>query len=196
VRRRFSFFGLVPSVIVPQEHWTRFLHHDTSMLKSMYAGYTFQAIWFNLTLLLFKAAIVLAVVIPAPNTLRQLAACCFIEAAIAIVLTIGRPFSNLWIDCLSRIGSFHQLAQLGMMALHRVEVRSNPVSPGYANYMTLTTSLYLAAVALIIIFVLVIPVIRSMFSKQVKSVNKIRLSKQVTAHQGNKPEQRKSAAVF
>ena len=141
----------LPTQQVRKEYFMQFLKYDTSMLKSLYQPFEFAFLWFNPLQLAFKAGVVAALVMAEPNGLVQLACCSLVEVVYALALVLFRPFSNGWIEALARVGSLHQLVQLGLMCLHRVKVADEPTSIGHGDQMIAAAIVYIVCVVCILV---------------------------------------------
>jgi hypothetical protein len=91
---------------LPDHLWQSILVRDRTLLKSVYHQYKFQYMWLHGPLLLFKLAQVLVVLYAGePNSLTQLTAVSIIEVLQLVTYLACRPFSDPWIDALSKAGS-------------------------------------------------------------------------------------------
>merc|ERR1719197_1000992 len=108
---------------VDEKKWAAILQRDESMFKGAYQQYEFRYMAVHGPLMVFKL-LQLAVVLYAgePNSLTQLMAAGAVEVAQLLALVLTNPFTDPWIDALSKAGAVHQVGQLGLMGLFRADV--------------------------------------------------------------------------
>ena len=150
----------LPQALPSRGEYDLFLSVDTSMLKSLYEPFDFAFFYMSPLQLIVKAAIVLCLVTTVPNSLTQLVIVSALEALYGLVIVFMSPYKNFWIEILARLSAMHQMLQLGLFSLHRVDIRQNPNGTGYTNQMILTSAVYFGLVVVIIFGVFVGPVIK------------------------------------
>jgi hypothetical protein len=144
---------------IDDAQWQAILQRDESMFKGAYQQYEFRYMAVHGPLMVFKL-LQLGVVLYAgePNSLTQLAAAGLVEVAQLAVLVATNPFTDPWIDALSKAGAVHQVGQLGLMGLFRADVAEDPGRRGAAFAMIGLATAYFVLVVAVIVFVVVVPV--------------------------------------
>jgi len=144
---------------IAADKWQAILQRDESMFKGAYQQYEFRYMAVHGPLMVFKL-LQLGVVLYAgePNSLTQLAAAGLVEVAQLAVLVATNPFTDPWIDALSKAGAVHQVGQLGLMGLFRADVAEDPGRRGAAFAMIGLATAYFVLVVAVIVFVVVVPV--------------------------------------
>jgi hypothetical protein len=143
---------------VQRQDYDAFLAVDESMLKALYSVFDFEQLFFGPVYLLYKAAIIIAVVGSQPRSLTQLTVVSIIEAAFGILLTVRSPYKNVFIEAVSRVSSLHQIVMLALTCLHRVDVADG--GDGYGPQMVLAVLVYAGFVVLIGIGIIISPWLR------------------------------------
>jgi hypothetical protein len=147
-----------------------YLKVDTTMLRAIYTPFEFDHMWAAPTVLLYKLVIALVVMVSTRNSLVQLSLAVAVEVVFALLFYAGMPCKNIWIDLLWRLGSMHQLVELGLMSLHRVVIRSNPEGTGYSRTMNLVTFCYIGVAGALMIALVIVPTAQRMYDAHQKKI--------------------------
>eukprot|EP00657_Telonema_sp_P-1_P002338 TRINITY_DN15453_c0_g1_i1.p1 TRINITY_DN15453_c0_g1~~TRINITY_DN15453_c0_g1_i1.p1 ORF type:complete len:183 (-),score=45.24 TRINITY_DN15453_c0_g1_i1:36-584(-) len=115
-------------------------------------------------LLFYRFLLTIVVVLISPNTLFQLGGATLVSLIFCFMLIIISPYVNVWLELLVRLGAFHNLTQLALFSLHRVDIRDDPNGGGYTSQMVAVTFLYIGIVGLLLIITVLFPFLRKKWS--------------------------------
>jgi hypothetical protein len=108
--------------------------------------------------LIFKIAVLLVVLYAGePNSLRLIVASGLAEGSQMLFFALTSPFVDPWVDLLSKCGSVHQIAQLGLMCIFRAQTYVNPKNRSAAVGMILVGTAYLCVAFTVIAVTVIIP---------------------------------------
>ena len=107
---------------VAERIWTtRILPLDKSLMRGMYDSYELPYLWFYPITLIFKLLLVVAVVVPDSNSLTQLTSTAAVEIVSMCLIVATNPFTDGWVDLVTKIGGLHQVLQLCLMGFYRID---------------------------------------------------------------------------
>ena len=143
---------------IDEADWNLFLAKDTSIMRALYEMYEFRYIAIHGVFLVFKVFMLLPVVFMERNSVGQLALAGGVEVGLLVLLSATDAFINPWMDALARVGSFHQILQIGLVALSRV-LDEHAQMIGYA--MIAVSLVYIAVLLVVIVHDIVLPYLAS-----------------------------------
>jgi len=142
--------------------YQQLLARDASMFKGVYEQYEFRWMVLNPVTFFFKIFIVMAVLYAGePNSLRLIVAAGVVEILQLVFYMTTSPFTDPWLDVLSKGGSLHQVAQLGLMCVYRADTYDDPEKKDAAYVMIALAVLYLILVIVVIVVVVGVPVYKA-----------------------------------
>eukprot|EP00658_Telonema_sp_P-2_P021480 TRINITY_DN18552_c0_g2_i2.p1 TRINITY_DN18552_c0_g2~~TRINITY_DN18552_c0_g2_i2.p1 ORF type:complete len:1891 (-),score=336.40 TRINITY_DN18552_c0_g2_i2:15-5687(-) len=131
---------------VLREDYIDFLELDNTIAGAIYRPYEYDFFATSPLLLFYRFLLTIVVVLISPNTLFQLGGATLVSLIFCFMLIIISPYVNVWLELLVRLGAFHNLTQLALFSLHRVDIRDDPNGGGYTSQMVAVTFLYLSLI--------------------------------------------------
>ena len=119
----------------------RVLPLDKSLIRGMYDSYELPYLWLYPLTLILKLGLVVCIVVPESNSFSQLTATAAIEVSSLALFAATNPFTDGWVDLVTKIGCLHQVLQLSLMAFSRVNGET-----GFGTAMLVVAVLYLTVV--------------------------------------------------
>jgi hypothetical protein len=150
---KMSLFAKVTAEI-GEDEWNLFLLKDNSMLRALYEMYEFRFVAIHGVFLLFKLLLLLSVVVMERDSMGQLVMAGVTEVCLLGLLTATDAYINPWMDALARVGSFHQILQVGLVAISRAYT-SHEVTLGYM--MIGVSVLYIGVLIVVVVHEIVLP---------------------------------------
>lgn len=153
-RRKF----LAPLVRDYDRIWLWYLDMDTSVLSALYRKYEFSFMVLD-PVLQFATQISLCCVasFTTDSSPTQVVATFVAEGANCLFLSVTNLFIDPWMDILTKLGSVHQLAQMGWMSWHRALLIGDPFTSLMSPVMLATSAAYLIVVILITYYTVIKP---------------------------------------
>ena len=180
----------LPGTNIMEVDYDRFLYVDDTLLKTLYEPHGFTLFWFTPAWLVFKAAVIIALVASTPNSLSQLAAICSIEAIYSLIVTFLSPFKNKWVNSVARFSLLWMIFTLALMALHRVDIANDVNSTGYSDQMISLAIVFWAVVGGCIIAAICEPLVEQRMRERLRIKELGDLNEEIEIEMARKREKR------
>jgi hypothetical protein len=143
---------------IPRHEWSFITARDQSVFKGVYEQYEFRYMTIHASLLVFKLAqLGVVLFLGEPNSLSQLMGAAGVEFAQLVFFSATNPFTNPWIDTLSKAGCLHQVGQLSLMCFFRADIYEDADNRSVAYAMLGLAVVYVVVIVIVVIVIVGIP---------------------------------------